>query len=155
MVTASRTTTPEGLVVQLSGTVEESVNLDQIIGYVDESVIVNVRDIARINSVGVKVWMRYFQSLNARGVKVVFRECSQAIVEQLNMISNFHCGAKIESILLPYYCKSCQKELVGIVQVQHLLDHHLEVPEVKCSSPDCKVQFDDDPDEYFSFLDTE
>lgn len=153
MITVNRTQSPEGILVHLVGTIEESVNLEQLIGPVDALLIVNCRGITRINSVGVKTWMKYFQGLRFQGHQFKFVDCSQPIVEQLNMISNFDCGGKVESILLPFYCSTCKQELIGTANTSDLKESGLEVPNVDCGKQNCAAKFDDDPDEYFSFLD--
>lgn len=97
--------------------------------------------------------MKYFQGLKLQGVRFKFVECSQPIVEQLNMISNFDCGGEVVSILLPYYCSTCKQELIGNAKTADLKSAGLEVPKVDCGKDACAAKFDDDPDEYFSFLD--
>ena len=105
-----------------------------------------------INSVGVKAWIRYFQSLAAKGVKVSFTECSTAIVEQINLISNFTCGGRVESIYVPFACTNCKSELVGLFKTDDLKKTQLKLPDLKCSKCGGKAVFDDVPEEYFSFI---
>lgn len=152
MITINKQQTPDGLVVELAGAIEENVHLEQMIGPVKGNLVVNCGAVTRINSVGVKTWMKYFQGLKAQGVQFKFVECSYPIIEQLNMISNFSCGGEVESILLPYSCIKCQNEFVATCLTSDLKASGLQVPEARCDRTDCAAQFDDDPEEYFYFL---
>jgi anti-anti-sigma regulatory factor len=140
------------VLVRLSGSVEESVNFDQLIGPPPAELIVSCKEIPRINSVGVKAWIKYFQSAQAKGTKLTFIECSTAIVEQINLISNFNCGGAVESIYVPFACTSCKSELVGLFKTADLKRLNLKLPELKCSKCSGKAVFDDIPEEYFGFL---
>ena len=77
------------LLVRLSGSIEESVEFDKLIGTPTSGQMhVNCKGVPRINSVGVKAWIQYFQKVKENGVQLKFLECSTAIVEQINLISN-------------------------------------------------------------------
>jgi anti-anti-sigma regulatory factor/DNA-directed RNA polymerase subunit RPC12/RpoP len=140
------------LLVRLSGSVEESVNFDQLIGPPPPELIVSSKEIPRINSVGVKAWIKYFQSAQAKGTKLTFIECSTAIAEQINLISNFTCGGTVESIYVPFACTSCKSELVGLFKTADLKKLNLKLPELKCTKCGGKAVFDDIPEEYLGFL---
>jgi anti-anti-sigma regulatory factor/DNA-directed RNA polymerase subunit RPC12/RpoP len=140
------------LLVRLSGSVEESVNFDQLIGPPPPELIISSKEIPRINSVGVKAWIKYFQAAQAKGTKLTFIECSTAIAEQINLISNFTCGGTVESIYVPFACTSCKSELVGLFKTADLKKLNLKLPELKCSKCGGKAVFDDIPEEYFGFL---
>ena len=140
------------LSIRLSGSIEESVNFDQLIGVPPAELWVNCKEVPRINSVGVKAWIKYFQSAQAKGTKLKFLECSTAIVEQINLISNFTCGGAVESIFVPFSCTGCKSELVGLFKCEDLKKLQLQLPELKCSKCGGKTVFDDIPEEYFGFL---
>ena len=138
--------------VRLSGSIEENVNFDQLIGAPPAELVVNCKEVPRINSVGVKAWIKFFQGATAKGTKVRFQECSTAIVEQINLISNFTCGGQVESIYVPFSCTSCKTELVGLFKTEDLKKLQLQLPELKCTKCGSKAVFDDIPEEYFGFL---
>ncbi len=152
MINVAKEQKGNAVVVKLSGSVEESVNFDQLIGPPPAELIVNCKDIPRINSVGVKAWIKYFQGAQAKGTKLTFQECSTAIVEQINLISNFTCGGVVESIYVPFSCTSCKSELVGLFKADDLKKMQLKLPELKCTKCGNKAVFDDIPEEYFGFL---
>jgi anti-anti-sigma regulatory factor/DNA-directed RNA polymerase subunit RPC12/RpoP len=140
------------LMVRLSGSIEESVNFDQLIGPPPAELVVNCKEVPRINSVGVKAWIKYFQSAQAKNSKVHFVECSTAIVEQINLISNFVCGGEVESVYVPFACVNCKSELVGLFKTADLKKIAANLPDLKCTKCGGKAVFDDIPEEYFGFL---
>jgi hypothetical protein len=152
MLTVNKQQTPAGLQVELSGTIEENVQFEQLIGPFEGELIVRCKGVTRINSIGVKTWMRYFQDLKMNGKSFKFYDCSYAVIEQLNMISNFSCGGEIVSVLLPFSCVKCQSEFVASCKTSDLKANDLQIPKVKCEKPECAAQFDDDPEEYLYFL---
>lgn len=152
MVNVVKTQQGNILVVKISGSIEESVNFDQLIGPPPAELHVNCKEIPRINSVGVKAWIKYFQAAQAKGTKIKFIECSSAIVDQLNLISNFSAGGVVESIYVPFSCTNCKTELMGLFKSEDLKKLNFEIPELKCSKCGNKAVFDDIPEEYFGFL---
>jgi hypothetical protein len=143
----------ETLLVKLTGSIEENVAFSTVIGNPPTgSMDLILKEVPRINSVGVKAWIKYFQAITAKGVKLRFLECSTAIVEQINLISNFSCGATIESIYVPFCCQSCHTELLGLFRTADLKKINYNVPDLKCSKCGGAASFDDIPEEYFGFL---
>jgi anti-anti-sigma regulatory factor len=140
------------LTVRLSGSIEESTNFDQLIGPPPPQLVVNCKEVPRINSVGVKAWIKYFQGVTTQGTKLKFVECSTAIVEQINLISNFTCGGTVESIYVPFACQNCKSELVGLFKTADLKQFGQDIPELKCTKCGGSAVFDDIPEEYFGFL---
>ena len=140
------------LVVRLAGSIEENVSFDQLIGPPPPELHIVCKEITRINSVGVKSWIKYFQGAQAKGTKLRFQDCATAIVEQINLISNFTAGGVVESIYVPFSCTTCKSELVGLFKTEDLKKLNFKLPELKCSKCQGKAVFDDIPEEYFAFL---
>ena len=152
MINVAKFTKDNVLLVKISGTIEEGVDFNLVIGPTPNEIIISCKDIQRINSAGVKLWIQYFQKLTAKGTKIRFIECSPAIVEQINLIVNFSCGAKIESIYVPYACSSCRAQFVSLFNVEDLKKIYKQLPEPACPKCKDKTIFDDIEDEYFEFL---
>jgi len=134
MVNVTRELSGSKLTIRISGPIEESVNFDELVGQIPAELRVITKEVPRINSVGVKAWIKFFQGVVGRGVRVVFAECSTAIVEQINLISNFTAGGAVESI-----CDALKAA-------------ELQIPELQCSKCPGKAVFDDIPEEYLGFL---
>lgn len=143
------------LMVRLVGAIEESVQFDQLIGYPVPPITemhVNCKGIPRINSVGAKAWLKYFQNIKTKGIILKFLECSIAIVEQMNFLSNFTSGGQVESLYVPFACEKCHSELVGLFKADVLARMNFNVPPLKCSKCGGQAVFDDVPEEYFGFM---
>ncbi len=141
------------MLVKLTGSIEENVDFGTLIGQpTAQKIDLLLKEVPRINSVGVKAWIKYFQGIAAKGVKLNFKECSTAIVEQINLISNFTCGGTVESIYVPFCCGSCNTELLGLFRAGDLKKINFQIPDLKCSKCGGAASFDDIPEEYFGFL---
>ena len=140
------------LLVRLTGSIEENVNFEQLIGNLPEELHIHCKEVPRINSIGVKAWIKYFQSVQSKGTRVKFLECSTAIVQQINLISNFAPLDSVESIYVPFSCSNCKSELVGLFASEELRKMRLKIPDLKCTKCGSKAVFDDIPEEYFAFL---
>jgi anti-anti-sigma regulatory factor len=138
------------LTVQFIGSIEENANLVNLVGSVPKELHVNCKGITRINSEGVKAWIKFFQDVSQKGVLLRFFEVSTVMVEQVNLISNFFVGSPIESFYAPYSCPICTKEYICLIQTASCTSQ--TPPEQKC--PNCKVElaFDDIVEEYFGFI---
>jgi len=141
------------LTVIMSGAVEENAHFEDLIGEPTGLVVLNTKGVTRINSVGVKNWIKYFEGRVKKGAKLKFVECSTAIVEQVNLISNFTCGGEVESLYVPFVCEDCGAELVGCFKAEAIKAANFEIPNLKCTKCGSEnAVFDDLPDEYFNFL---
>jgi hypothetical protein len=138
--------------LHFSGFLGEGVNLDQMIGPTSKEVQVFCKDLVRINSMGVKLWINFFSSRTKAGAKLSFVECSPAIVKQINLISNFTCGGDVESIYVPFLCTKCNSEFNALLKTVELRKNPDKDPEVSCSKCSGKATFDDIREEYFAFL---
>ncbi len=112
--------------------------------------VVDVGEIARVNSCGVRAWLAFIGDLDKAGCRVVLERCPPWIVGQLNLISNFiGKDGTVRSVLAPYHCQNCDLEHL------HLIDFSktMEVP-LETACPDCKAGmiFDDLPEMYLSFM---
>jgi anti-anti-sigma regulatory factor len=156
MLTAKSGKKDRQLVVQLVGSVDDQANLEAAIGALPEppyEMHVNCSQIDRINSVGVKGWIKYFQKIQEKRIPIFFYDCAPPIVQQMNLVFNFACGGKIVSLKLPFSCDNCEHNYVQSITVQALKQINYNIPNQKC--PKCGEQeaaFDDIPKMYFKFL---
>jgi anti-anti-sigma regulatory factor/DNA-directed RNA polymerase subunit RPC12/RpoP len=144
------------LSIRLNGSfVGECVNLETLVGPTPAHLRVCCKNLVRLNSNGVRAWMKFFQTVQQRGTKVTLAECSPAVVDKMNAFRNFSCGAKVESIYVPYYCAGCKRELVGLFGTEELARTQMRMPNLKCPSCGIEAEFDDLPDQYFGFIERE
>lgn len=140
------------LLLKLSGTLEEGVDLNTLVGETPSEVVVSCKEIQRINSAGVRIWMQYFGGLRNKGTKLKLIEVSPAILEQINLIINFSSDAIIESVYVPFSCGGCKAQFVSLFQTEELKKIYKQLPEPSCPKCKGKTCFDDIEDEYFQFL---
>ena len=136
----------------LSGVIDERIDFDQLLGPLTGSVKINLRRIERINSVGVKNWVRYFGGLSDSGVELVYEECSPQIVEQINLVLNFVCGGTIASVLMPFNCSQCHSAFTVGSSLEDLRNFKGQFPAPPCPKCSGETNFDDIEEEYFAFM---
>lgn len=155
MLSISRKVNSSGIVVyELSGVIDESSDFSSFAdgGPIPSEFGLDLFAIKRINSVGIKKWISFFEALQRKGMKIFIQRASPAIVEQMVNISNFRCGAEVQSVVLPYHCKSCSKPVFFVKTKEDLANIDLEKVNWPC--PLCQgteLEFDDLPDEYLRF----
>lgn len=139
-------------IVSMSGTIEEDDDLNELIGPVSGETVFNCKDIQRINSAGTRSWIRYFEKLSALEKDISFIELSPAMVEQANMVVNFFAGGKVESVYVPYLCKSCDQPTTKLFPVDEIKQSKGKLPVPSCKSCEKPMVFDDVEEDYFEFL---
>src|SRR4051794_27025042 len=97
----------ETALVKLSGEVTEKSDFTPLLADPSKSLVLNLEGITRINSYGVREWVKLMDALEQKGKELVLERCSVAVVAQLNMISNFAGNGQVKSALGPYYCGGC------------------------------------------------
>jgi hypothetical protein len=139
--------------IQLSGALDEADDLGTAIGHLKSSELhLYCKGLSRINSEGVRGWIKYFTQLTKNGVKLKFFEAPPIFVEQLNQVRNFLCGGELVSLYLPFRCISCKSELVSLIALDALEKVYKSLPMPKCPKCSGQVELDDHPGEYFAFL---
>jgi hypothetical protein len=107
-------------------------------------------EVRRINSMGIQCWIIASRTAS-KDLDVVLEGCSLAVVSQLNMVPEFARTGRVTSICAPYFCTSCDAEVVELLQVDEIVDR--TPPARHCAECNAVLQFDDLPEVYFSFLD--
>lgn len=143
----------DGWHVRIAGVIDE----DNQLGAVAEQIsggptALELGDVERINSCGVRDWVKWLAAVEARTGPLVLRECSPAIVAQINLVNNFTGQSAVESFYAPYYCKQCDQEKVLLVNTADMKPGVTEPPTCRCDECDRIMEFDDMPDSYFAFL---
>ena len=140
--------------LKLRGTVDEDNNLTALTQKLDaEMVILDLSEVERINSYGVRDWVNWLGELETAGKRIVMVRCSPAIVGQANMVTNFSGDAVIMSFFAPYYCGNCDlsvNKLLTIEQFQGV--DPIVSPSFLCEECGGALEFDDFEESYFAFL---
>ncbi|MEZ4360499.1 MAG: hypothetical protein R3B48_09975 [Kofleriaceae bacterium] len=139
--------------VKLAGVIDEDNELANLVDRIPRGTsVIDLGEIERINSCGVRDWVNWLSRLEGQGTRVVLVECSPAIVAQINLVNNFTGNGTVKSFFVPYFCPECDEEKVLLVETAEMGPPPHEPPMCRCDECDQVMDFDDMPDSYFAFL---
>jgi len=139
--------------VKLGGVIDEDNELSDLVEKIPNgTAVIDLGEIERINSCGVRDWVNWLSKLENNGTRSVLVECSPAIVAQINLVNNFTGGGVVKSFYVPYFCPECDEEKVLLVEASDMGPPPHEPPTCRCDECDLVMDFDDMPDSYFAFL---
>jgi len=142
--------TQDGNRFSLEGIINEFAKFQPLFDYDGPSIILNLKQISRINSTGVREWINAIEKVS-KDVEIFFEDCPPVVVYQMTMIPNFTARAKVLSVFAPYYCAECGHQEDILINMEGFnLDDGL--PERKCPECQSEMEFDDDEESYFYFL---
>ncbi|MCU1281446.1 MAG: hypothetical protein JWM53_4992, partial [bacterium] len=140
--------------VKLSGVIDEDNELASLSDKIGSgTAVIDVSEIERINSCGVRDWVNWLGKVEKNGAKVILVECSPAIVAQINLVNNFTGQGVVKSFYAPYFCPNCDLEKVLLVETRDLAAViPFKAPSCRCDECDGPMDFDDMEESYFAFL---
>jgi anti-anti-sigma regulatory factor len=139
--------------VKLGGVIDEDNELGDLVDKIPSgTAVIDLGEIERINSCGVRDWVNWLSKLENVGTRSVLVECSPAIVAQINLVNNFTGSGVVKSFYVPYFCPECDEEKVLLVEATDMGPPPHEPPTCRCDECDLVMDFDDMPDSYFAFL---
>jgi anti-anti-sigma regulatory factor len=139
--------------VKLGGVIDEDNELGELVDKIPNgTAVIDLGEIERINSCGVRDWVNWLSKLETNGTRSVLVECSPAIVAQINLVNNFTGSGVVKSFYVPYFCPECDEEKVLLVEASDMGPPPHEPPTCRCDECDLVMDFDDMPDSYFAFL---
>lgn len=124
----------------------ETQTLVEVVGDVDEcavlppltviqgQLIINLAGLTFINSLGIRIWIRWIKSIKAdKGIVLV--NCSPPFVRQMSILQSFIPeGVTVKDIFVPYYCENCNREDRKLINVEIALQAvPNEIPCTKCN----------------------
>ena len=140
--------------VKLSGVIDEDNNLGSLVDQIPAgTAVINVGEIERINSCGVRDWVNWLGKIEKNNASVVLVECSPAIVAQINLVHNFTGGGAVKSFFAPYFCPACDLEKVLLIETAEMSGQASPTaPTCRCDECDGVMDFDDMEESYFAFV---
>ncbi len=150
------TTSKTGNVITyvLAGAMDEHAQYPKISGPDIESVVFDFAGVELINSTGLQSWIKFLESVPT-AANVIFRRCSQRVINQLNLFPGFTANRviRVDSFFAPYHCASCDSSKGVLLELK---EHTSEVirdiaPEIKCDKCARLMEFDSIPKKYFLF----
>ncbi|MCX6109989.1 MAG: hypothetical protein NTZ90_10355 [Proteobacteria bacterium] len=136
--------------LSFAGVIDEDVDFTQIKLPECKVYTFNFDGVKGINSCGIREWVHFSESLPA-AAKLVYQNCTQIIIEQINMVAGFfRAGSEVQNFYAPYFCESCDREQKVLITAAAVAG--LAAPSVNC--PECKaeMEFDAIEEQYFRFL---
>lgn len=136
--------------VTLSGALDENAKLEALFAQLSGDTVFNMRDVERVNSMGVHRWIPLITKLSAKH-KVMFDEISYALVQNANVVANLFGSGHVRSCMAPYFCSKCKANVTLAVTQQEVASAMHEPPAKTCDR--CKGQLEfDELDNYFGFF---
>jgi anti-anti-sigma regulatory factor len=141
--------------LKVSGVIDEDNDLQGLEGRLGTgTLIINLVEVDRINSCGVRDWVNWLGRVEKSGARPVLVECSPPIVSQVNLVHNFTGNGVVKSFYAPYFCPRCQKEKLLLLETRDMVQGGppFQAPTCRCDECDGPMEFDDMEESYFAFL---
>lgn len=91
--------------IKLAGVIDEHNDLDALVEKVGGGkTLINMAGVVGINSYGMRDWMSWLASLEAKGIYPELVACSPAVVAQLNLVKGFAGHSIVKTLQVPYRC---------------------------------------------------
>ena len=136
--------------VFITGAISEHADLRTLIEQLPASpLIVDLADVDRINSAGVRQWLEFVERVTSSR-QIFFSRMSPPIVRNLNMIRNLAGKAHVLSVVAPYMCEQCDEFADIVVDVSEGVPR--SPPPPHCQKCHAEMEFADLWNMYFSFL---
>jgi hypothetical protein len=134
-------------VFYLTGAIDEHVKLDSYINGADPAVRWNLRGITQINSLGIRILMKFLKELGPRPVE--FYDCPAAFLEAANMVPSLVTAGPgqhfVKSIYLPMSCGDMHQFNASVpVKDIALMGDGVSMPIFDC--PTCKMPLEPEMD---------
>lgn len=144
--------TPNELRVTWAGAIDESSNLEGVFAKLTRDALFNMRDVERVNSMGVHQWIPLVTRFSAKH-RLVIDEISYALVQNANVVANLFGTARVRSCMAPYFCAACKININLSVAREEALAASDEPPAKQCPRCGSALEFDE-LDGYFQFFKT-
>jgi hypothetical protein len=137
-------------VMYLAGVIDESADL-QPIAQLREPVDLNMREIRRINSFGVRAWIDHIRQI-PHEVKLTFVECPPPVIDQCNMVSGFLGHGILQSFYAPMVCEECDEQQSQLFLTEDCRKNGGRLPATPCPRCGRDMEVDDLEEQYLLFV---
>ena len=136
-------------VISFKGQIDEDADFSLLKLAFGSSLVFDLNDVIMINSCGIREWIKFGQTIPSN-VKIIYRNCPQVIVEQMNIVKGFvRQGGVIESFYAPYFCEETDEEHKMLIAPKDVVGG--KAPALKDQQGHV-LDFDDIEAQYFNFL---
>lgn len=139
--------------ITIRGVIDEDNSMARLSSRITGSLLVlDLAEVERINSCGVRDWVNWLHNVSATGIQIVMIRCSPAIINQVNMVTNFIGDAVIHSFFAPYFNPETEEEKSVLLFTKDVIGQSpVRAPEVRCEETGYLLEFDDFEESYFAF----
>jgi CheY-like chemotaxis protein len=141
---------PDRSRVVIKGDITEASSLATLVPLLVGRVDFDLSQVAYINSLGVRDWIRFLRSANIQGYE--FHACSVPFVLQAALIPPMLGRGTVVSFFAPYYCESCDHQEDRLLQSAAILAAGYAPPVFQCPGCSGTLALDDLPERYLAFL---
>jgi CheY-like chemotaxis protein len=136
--------------VVIKGDITEASSLATLVPLLVGRVDFDLSQVAYINSLGVRDWIRFLRGANIQGYE--FHACSVPFVLQAAMIPPMLGRGTVVSFFAPYYCERCDHQEDRLLQSAAILAAGHAPPVFQCPGCGGTLALDDLPERYLAFL---
>lgn len=139
--------------LKLRGVLDEDNLLANLISQIQgRLLLIDMAEMERINSCGVRDWVNWLNQIQALGLQVILLRCSPAVVAQANMVTNFSADAFIHSFYAPYVHPDTGEEQSVLLFTEDLRQvRPIKAPKIYSDSGE-ELEFDEFEESYFAFV---
>ncbi|QRK05478.1 protein kinase [Archangium violaceum] len=139
--------------VRIAGVIDETFPLTSSSPDLGGLIIVDLGQVERISSFGVRRWIEFASKLPPGGIALYVVNAPPVMVDQLNMVEGFAGVMRVLSVLAPYTCRACGEDRLRLVDLQADAPIIAEgrAPEHSCPVCAGKLEFADLPSEFFDY----
>ena len=140
---------PRQAVFTFKGDVDENFRQNEVPRIKKEELVFELGQINNFNSCGIREWVYLMKDMSKLG-RIVFRNCSVTMIDQINMVPESLGNGVIHSFFAPYYC-SCRGEVTKLIETaKHRSElSNKQAPEFSCEDCGKKLEFDALEESYF------
>jgi hypothetical protein len=141
------------VIYTFQGHVDENFRQEDVPRIKRPSIIFHLADVHNVNSCGIREWVYLVRDISKLS-KLIFRECSVNMIDQINMVPDSLGTATIESFFAPYFCEcgGGVNRLIMVKEAGELLAAKT-APHFDCERCGKPLEFDALEESYFLFAD--
>ena len=139
--------------LKLKGILDEDNLLANLLSQIQgRLLLIDMAEIERINSCGVRDWVNWLNQIQALGVAVILLRCSPVVVSQANMVANFAADSFIHSFYAPYVHPDTGDEQSVLLFTEDIRQNQpIRAPKIFNESGE-ELEFDEFEESYFAFI---
>lgn len=138
--------------VRLSGAIDEQSDFDALLQAVKPGrLVVHLGGVTQFNEAGMRAWVAWLATLDARGIKADLVSCSPQVVEAFNADAQLARCATVKSVQALYRCAKCEHDDVYVVSIAEIQQAG-GAPQRACERCIGRLAMVEGPNRYFEFV---